>query len=150
MSSLEYGTLALIMRYVFLLLSALILLFIIVVSKREYSEKAALLGEVRHYVGYLEVREGMPEEAGKRIGIAASNVVGSGANADIEIDHESVAKSHARLYMKGGALVLRPYQKSKTAINGRRVVKEHAVRTGDTLTFGTISMKVFLRNDNQA
>ena len=133
------------MRFWFLFLAILIVILLIAVSRKEYRERKAVLGEIGQYIGYLEIVGGLPEAQGTRIGIASENTIGSGRGADIVIRHPSVQRVHAMIYMKDRALILSPLTKGVTQINGRRANNAYEVHTGDVITFGDVSAKVFIR-----
>lgn len=140
-----YKVLAAGMKYWFLFLAVIIVALLISVSRREYRERQAVLGEIGQYVGYLEIIGGLAEAEGVRIGIARDNTIGSGRSADIVIRHPSVQRSHALLYMQGRELMLSPLTKGVTKINGRRANNAYAVHTGDMISFGKVDTRVFIR-----
>jgi len=140
-----YTVLAAGMKYWFLLLAALMVWLLISSSTKEYRERKAVLGEIGEYIGYLEILRGLPEAKGARIGITRDNTIGSGRNADIEIRHPAVQKSHAMIYLKGKKLILSPLTKGVTRINGRRADNAYAVRSGDVITLGAVEVKVYIR-----
>lgn len=140
-----YKVLAAGMKYWFLCLAVLIVMLLISVSKKEYRERRAVLGEIGQYVGYLEIVGGLPEAQGMRIGVARDNTIGSGRSADIVIRHSSVQRAHALLYMQNGKLILSPLAKGITQINGRQANQAYAVHTGDVISFGRVETRVFIR-----
>ncbi|MGI6664905.1 MAG: FHA domain-containing protein [Christensenellaceae bacterium] len=135
------------MRYIFILIAGIMLFMIITISRREYKERRAALGEIQYYIGYLEIIAGVPDAIGVRIGITADNTVGSGRSADIVIDDKSVGRSHALLYRAGDMVVLAPLAKNETKINGRRATKAYQIYSGDVITFGNVEASVFLREE---
>lgn len=147
-SNAVFNTISLGMRYWFLIISGIMLLMIVVISKREYKERQAALGEIRYYIGYLEILGGMPkEDVGVRIGITADNTVGSGRSSDIVIVSPSVERSHALIYRQGNKVMISPLSRGETKINGRRAVKNHQIKSGDVIEFGKVGLRVFLREE---
>jgi len=133
------------MRYWFLLLFALMLFTLIAVSFSEYRQRKNVMGIVRQYIGYLEVVGGDESVIGMRIGLTEENLIGSGKRADILIDDELVAKTHAQLYARGGRLFLKPLGGNRVRINGRLAVREFEIFPMDVLTFGSVSCTVYLK-----
>jgi len=145
MSKALYDTMAFAMRYWFILIIALMLLTLVLVSRREYRERRAVMGEVSRYIGYLEITGGADDVLGERIGIMAENRVGSSHNCDIIISDPSVRKTHALIVKRGGEVLLVPMHNGDTRINNRRATRAHAIFTGDLVQFGDISARVFLK-----
>ena len=102
MSSEIYQTVAFGMRYWFILIIGLMLLTLILVSRSEYRERKAVMGEVGQYIGYLEIIGGADDVLGERIGIMKENLVGNSRSADIVIADPSVHKNHAMINRKRG------------------------------------------------
>lgn len=143
MNSQLYAALAGITKYWYLLLTALILLFMIIVSIREYRQKKRIKKAVGRFIGYLELKSD-----GTRIGITADNLIGSGNRADIIIESPYVAKSHALIYYHDGRLLLRPLS-GETKINSRKAIREHEIFTGDVITMGDAAFDVYIKGETQ-
>lgn len=136
-----YNIIALAMRYPFIMLIALMLIVLIFVSVSEFRARKQVMGQVGKYIGCIEV-EDMGESV--RVGVAAENMIGSSTKADIIVEDESVAKSHAMLYLKEGRVMLLPLA-GATRINGRRASRVHEVFSGDVLSFGEVDCKLILK-----
>ena len=149
MSDAIYSTLAYVLRYWFVLLFVLMLIGLVLVSVKEFKEKKLVLTEVGRYIGYFEVTEGPEEMMGTRIGLTEENTIGSGKNSDIYFGDRSVAKNHAVLYMRDDKMILQPTGNGLVRINGRRAEKPHAVKPGDTLSFGAIEVEI-IRKERSA
>ncbi|MBQ9942155.1 MAG: FHA domain-containing protein [Christensenellaceae bacterium] len=145
MSGAVYETVAYIMRYWFIAVIGLMLLTLILVSRREYRERKAVMGEVGQYIGYLEVIGGADDVLGERVGIMKENRLGSSQSCDIVISDPSVRKNHAVIYKKDDQVILVPTEAGSTRINGRRATRPHAIITGDVVQFGDISARVYVK-----
>ena len=157
MSSEIYQTVAFGMRYWFILIIGLMLLTLILVSRSEYRERKAVMGEVGQYIGYLEIIGGADDVLGERIGIMKENLVGNSRSADIVIADPSGHKNHAMINRKKGRVMLIPLNGSDTKINGRKATHPHEIFTGDSVSFGDIEASVYIKpqeeedpHDNQA
>lgn len=155
MNSVAYETLSFAMRYWFLIVVIAILVALIYVSYKQYTEKKTVKDTLGQYDGYLEIIRGPAEFLGDKFGIrgGADNLIGSSPDADIIIPDESVAAEHAYLYQGPDSLVLSPTRKGKTKINGRRATRDHQLKTGDVITIGDIDFTLRLKrkrisNDN--
>jgi hypothetical protein len=69
--------------------------------------------------------------------------VGSAASNTIQVDHPAVAPHHLRLHRSGAQWMLEPLDAAYPVyLNGIRVIGRHAVRPGDQLAFGPVSLAV--------
>lgn len=149
MNSEVYGAVAFVMRYWFILVIGLMLVAVVVASVSEYKQRKQVIGKVSSYVGYIEIVSGPASVLGTRIGVTTENLVGSSRNADIYITDPSIAKNHAMLAMKEGALILTPMASAPTKINGRRAAKAHQLFTGDIVSFGNVDVYVYIRQEEE-
>jgi pSer/pThr/pTyr-binding forkhead associated (FHA) protein len=140
-----YEVVAYIMRYWFVFAMFVILIAVIYASVSEYRQRKYVMEEVGRYVGYLEIESGPEEFIGERRGIEKENTVGRLTRSDICINDYSVAKTHALLYQKGEDLYLSPMGRAITMVNGTRITKPQALRTGDVVTLGEIDVRVFIK-----
>lgn len=144
MQAVLYDAVSFGMRYWFLLLIALMFFTLAAVSLSEYRQRKNVMGIVKQYIGYLEVVGGEESVIGTRIGLMEDNIIGSGKRADILIEDDLVAKTHAELYFADGRLFLKPLGGNRVKINGRLAVREHEIIPQDIVTFGSISCAVYL------
>lgn len=74
-------------------------------------------------------------------------LIGRDGACDVVVDHQSVSRRHAQVFLKGETWWVRDLQSTnKVFINGKQVV-ESPLSTGDSLSFGRkISFKVQLRS----
>ncbi len=140
-----YEVVAYIMRYWFVFAMFVILIAVIYASVSEYRQRKYVMKEVGRYVGYLEVESGPEDFIGERLGIEEENTVGRLKRSDICINDYSVAKTHALLYQKGGDLILSPMGRASTMVNGSRITKPQALKTGDVVTLGEVDVRVFIK-----
>ena len=133
------------MRYWFIIIIALMLLTLILISRKEYKEHKTVMGEVVQYIGFLEITGGAEDVLGERIGIMKENRVGSGMTSDIVISDPSVSKNHAIIYKKDDEVILVPLENGETKINGRKATRPHPIYTGDTVQFGVITASVYIK-----
>lgn len=147
MSSLAYETLSFAMRYWFLALVIAILIALIYVSYKQYTERKLVKTTLDRFSGYLEIIRGPEEFLGDKFGIRgdADNLIGSAEDADIMLPDESVAPEHAYLYQGPDSLVLSPTRQGSTKINGRRTTRDHQLRTGDIISIGDIDFALRLK-----
>lgn len=147
MSDALYDAVSYGMRYWFLILIALMLFTLIVVSVREYRQRKSVMGIVGQYIGYIEIVDADESAIGARVGLMKENTIGSSKRADIIIEDETVAKLHARIYVRNGALVLVPADRD-TKINGRIAMRPHEIFSGDTVSFGAVTGRIYIKEDN--
>lgn len=145
MDGMVYEAVSYAMRYWFIVVALGILITVIYISYKEYREKKYVKGAMSKFTGYLEIVGGPEEFIGDRFGIARENTIGSSAKADIMLPDDSVLKTHALLYMEGDDLIFSPTSRSNTMINGRKAVRTHKLKTGDTISIGDIDLAVFIK-----
>lgn len=147
MNSLEYETLAFAMRYWFLALILAILIALIYVSYKQYTERKTVKDMLGRFNGYLEIIRGPREFLGDKFGIRgdADNLIGSAPGADIMLPDESVAPEHAYLYQGPDSMILSPTRQGDTKINGRRTTRDHQLKTGDIISIGDIDFVLRLK-----
>lgn len=95
----------------------------------------------KHYVGWLVKRDGTRIILGKE-----KTLIGKGENADIKIEGTWIKRRHAEIVREGRAgyrLVSYGLFK-KPLVNGRRI-SESALRNGDVITIGGVSMTFQLK-----
>lgn len=141
MDSQSYVALAGVMKYWYLVLIGVMLISLIAVSVGEYRQRKRIRKEAGRFIGYLEL---IPE--GTRLGLTRDNLIGSGSRADIIIESDKVAKSHALIAYKNTQLMLRPVA-GETKINGRKAIREHEIFTGDMISLGGVIFKVFIKEE---
>jgi Ca-activated chloride channel homolog len=89
---------------------------------------------------FLDVLDG--PDAGKKIQLAARQVVGRTPAADIRIMHPSVSRHHTQIVAQSGKFfVLDMGSTNTTEVNGERVVSPRALNKGDMLRIGEIRLK---------
>ncbi|MEF9863605.1 MAG: FHA domain-containing protein [Christensenellaceae bacterium] len=140
-----YEVVAYALRYWFIFVTLAILIAVIYISYKEYKEKQFVLGEIGRYGGYLEIVGGPAEFLGDRFGLTDENTIGSSKKSDIMIPDETILKAHALIYRQDGELFLSPLDKAATMINGRRATTAHKLKTGDTLSFGDVDMRIYIK-----
>ncbi len=145
MDQMVYEAIAYAMRYWFIFVVLGILVAVIYISYREYTEKKYVKGTMSRYLGYLEIVGGPGEFVGDRFGIREKNTIGSSKKCDIMLPDSTVLKTHALLYMEGDDLILSPTGHSNTKINGRRATQKHTLRTGDTVSVGDVDFAVYIK-----
>jgi len=88
----------------------------------------------------LEVMSG--EETGKKINLAARQVLGRTQAADIRIMHQSVSRQHTQIVAQGGVFfVLDMGSTNTTEVNGERVISPRALHKGDVLRVGDVKLR---------
>ena len=140
-----YEVASYIMRYWFVFAMFVVLAAVIYASVSEYRQRKYVMEEVGQYVGYVEITSGPEQLIGERLGIREENTVGRLARSDIRIDDYSVAKTHALLYKKGEDLLLSPMGRVVTMVNGKKITRPQALKTGDVITLGEIDARVFIK-----
>lgn len=145
MTSAVYEAVAYAMRYWFIAVVVGTLIAMIYISYKEYKEKKTVRTELDQYIGYLEIVGGPEQFIGDRFGIRERNWIGRSKKDDIVLPDETVAQSHAQLYMDGDRLILEPGVRGSTKINGRRAVRRHALKTGDVFSIGDVDFAVYIK-----
>lgn len=145
MNGLVYEAVSYAMRYWFIFVVVFILIALIYISYKEYTEKKNVKGAMRQYLGYLEIVGGPQEFIGDRFGIRDNNTIGSSRRCDIMLPDDSVLPNHARLYSENGDLVLTPEKGGDTRINSRRATRSHRLKTGDVISIGHVNFTVNIK-----
>ena len=145
MNSSVYEAFAYAMRYWFVFVIFVVLVAVIYVSYKEYKQRKVAKEEIENYLGYVEVVSGNDDILGLRYSFKEENTIGRSQNADIFIDDKSLYKSHALLYEKEGDIYLTPLGRAKTFVGGRKIIKGIKLKTGDIVTLGNVSLRVFIK-----
>jgi two-component system cell cycle response regulator len=95
----------------------------------------------------LVVIHGM--ELGRKFDINRDEMsIGRSSRADVQVDHESVSRNHARLLCAGRSVLISDLGSTNgTFVNDELVVGERALRNGDLLKIGRTIFK-FIAGDN--
>ena len=133
-------------RFFFLLLALYIFVRVVDHSIAELSfRKHMRQSGPGHWFGDLTVvRAEQKELLGARYGLKWENSIGSSRSCDITIAHPGMAKSHAVLYLTKDSVFIAPTGRSRVLVNGKTVHKKEEVYEGDTLSFGTLALRVHL------
>ena len=87
-------------------------------------------------------------EIGRRFELPGDElIVGRGADADIQIDRDSVSRRHARLYKRDGNWVVCDLQSTNGSYVNDMPIQEHSMRDGELLKIGNAIFK-FLSGAN--
>ena len=122
--------------YVFLLVLALLL-------RRELTATAARQDE--RAPGDLLVVEPADTglEPGERLPLLALTTIGRDGANELALDDTFVSSEHARLVWNGRGWVLHDLGSTNgTRINGKELQRASVVKTGDTLEFGRVKLKL--------
>ncbi|BDF59411.1 hypothetical protein CE91St36_22280 [Christensenellaceae bacterium] len=133
------------MRYWFIALVLVILIAVIYISYKEYQQKKQVMTQVGQFGGYMQIIAGPEEFIGDRFGLTPVSNIGSAGNCDIILPDRTVAPRHAVIYQDGDDYYIQPTGKAETRINDRRAVNTHKLKTGDKLTFGRISLRIYFK-----
>ena len=145
MNSSVYEAVAYAMRYWFVFVIFVVLVAVIYVSYKEYKQRKNVMEEIENFLGYVEVVRGNEDIIGLRYSFTDENTIGRSQSSDIYLDDKSVYKSHALLYEKNGDIYLTPMGRAKTAVNSRKIIKSCKLKTGDIVTLGNVSLRVFIK-----
>jgi DNA-binding winged helix-turn-helix (wHTH) protein len=82
--------------------------------------------------------------AGRRYALSAGpNVVGRDPAAAIPIDHVSVSRRHAQVSLSGGGAIIQDLgSRNGTYLNGRRLETAAALKDGDVIRLGSVTIVV--------
>ena len=82
--------------------------------------------------------------AGRRYALSAGpNVVGRDPAAAIPIDHVSVSRRHAQVSLSGGGATIQDLgSRNGTYLNGRRLETAAALKDGDVIRLGSVTIVV--------
>ncbi len=133
------------MRYWFIALVLVILIAVIYISYKEYQQKKQVMTQVNQFGGYMQIIAGPEEFIGDRFGLTQQNSIGSAGNCDIVLPDRTVAPRHALIFAEGDEYYVKPESRTETKINDRRAVNTHKLKTGDKLSFGDISMRIYFK-----
>lgn len=140
-----YEVAAFALRYWFIAAVLAILIAVIYISYKEYQQKKFVMSEIGQFGGYVKIIGGPREFVGDRFGLREENTIGSDARCDIVIPDQSVKHNHAVIFREGDDFYLEPAQKAPTKINGRRATTAHKLKTGDSVSFGDVQMRVYFK-----
>ncbi|MBQ3274113.1 MAG: FHA domain-containing protein [Christensenellaceae bacterium] len=145
MSPSVYEAIAFAMRYWFILVIAIILIAVIVISVREYKARKSVMSRMAEFAGFLEIVGGADDLIGEKFGICDENLIGSAYSCDICIPDKGVKKKHAVIYIRDDVIMVRPVGRSVILVNEDLVKGPHALRTGDVISLGNASLRVFIK-----
>lgn len=140
-----YEAFAYAMRYWFIAVAVGVLIAMIRLSYKEYKSKKNVRNELSQYVGYLDIVEGPEEFIHDRFGISERTLIGCADGCDIVLPDPTVGDEHVMLEFDGKRLMVEPLSGYPLKINGRRAVRAHALKTGDEITVGDITLVVYIR-----
>lgn len=140
-----YEGIALIARYVFVALFAVMVIGLILVSYNEYKEKKRILAFAGIYLGFAEVIYSDDEEyIGEKFGITQTTNIGTSSRADILLSGKNIFKKHCIIYDKENELYIRPIN-GITQLNGIKIEEEKKLKEGDILLIGETALLVHLK-----
>ena len=133
------------MRYWFIALVLVILIAVIYISYKEYQQKRQVMTQVGQFGGYMQIIAGPQEFIGDRFGLTQENSIGSADACDIVLPDRTVAPRHAVIFFEDDDYYIKPSDRAETKINDRRASSTHKLKTGDKLSFGDVSMRIYFK-----
>ena len=140
-----YEVAAYALRYWFIAAVLVILIAVIYISYKEYQQKKFVMTEISQFGGYMKIIGGPREFIGDRFGLRENNTIGSDSRCDIVLPDRTVKKNHAAIFQDGDDYYLEPAAKAPTKINGRRAVNAHKLKTGDSVSFGDVELRIYFK-----
>ncbi len=91
----------------------------------------------------VAIEKGPKELRGVNIGVTGPIIVGRSPGSDIVIGAEYVSSRHARFVLMGQNLFIEDLGSTNgTAVNGRYIAEPTALKNGDKVTVGDVTMRV--------
>mgnify|MGYP000448173146 CR=1 FL=1 len=141
-----YEATALALRYWFIVVAVIIVLGVTSISIKEYRDKRMVLDVAQSSIGYLAVISGPEDVMGENVPLLEKNTIGRSRSADIMFADRSVDKAHSQIYQcEDGTVKLSRLGRGDVTVNGVNVQDNVPLRTQDTVCFGNVVAKVFLK-----
>ena len=145
-----YSTLAIIVKYVFVLL---VYMFILSIVKLVYLDITdARRSDMAQKGGYaylklINLRRNLKFKMHESYSIKENAIIGRSKRCHIYIDDPHLSKSHARIFLRDGSFYVMDLDSTNGSfLNGRRLPKQPVrIKDSDKLSFGNVSF-IFVDN----
>ena len=145
-----YSTLAIIVKYVFVLL---VYMFIFSIVKLVYLDITdARRSDMAHNGGYaylklINLRRNLKFKMHESYSIKENAIIGRSKRCHVYIDDPHLSKNHARIFLRDGSFYVMDLNSTNGSfLNGRRLPKQPVrIKDSDKLSFGNISF-IFVDN----
>jgi hypothetical protein len=142
LSGAGYEILALLMRYVFILLGALIVARAFLWLRRDH---LAFQKELRERPEIGRIGELVDEAGGKSWPVYQEGVIGSAGSCDIQVKKRGLKRKHAVYRLQEGkGLLVTPVRRARVTVDGVRPRKEALALSGSVLRLGEAELRLRL------